>query len=110
MPRGLLESTVRLSVSGTPQSRRFVISGAVQGVGYRFFAQGAAARASVSGYVRNLADGRVEIYAMGTAEQLSMLRRELETGPRFAAVSEVREENAAADPRYATDFVIERDF
>ena len=42
-------------------ARRVFISGEVQGVGYRFFAQRAAARHQVVGYVKNLDDGRVEV-------------------------------------------------
>jgi acylphosphatase len=41
-------------------ARKFIISGLVQGVGFRFFTQRAAARHQVHGYVRNLTDGRVE--------------------------------------------------
>ncbi|MCA1818293.1 MAG: acylphosphatase, partial [Acidobacteria bacterium] len=46
-------------------ARKFLISGRVQRVGFRFFAQRAAARHQVAGYVRNLADGRVEVLAEG---------------------------------------------
>lgn len=90
-------------------ARRYLISGRVQGVGYRLFAVGAAARAGVNGYVRNLCDGRVEVHAAGTPEALAALRRELAAGPRFAAVDEVREEPAPLAARYAADFSIERD-
>ena len=49
-------------------ARKFIISGFVQGVGYRFFAQRAAARHQVWGYVKNLEDGNVESYAEGDAK------------------------------------------
>ena len=49
-------------------ARHYLISGDVQGVGYRFFAQRVAARHQVVGYVRNLSDGRVEVLAEGTPE------------------------------------------
>jgi len=67
----------------------------VQGVGYRYFAQRAAAQLGVVGYVRNLDDGRVEVYAVGTSEQLSELAGLLWTGPRFAGVRGVEEQEAA---------------
>lgn len=46
-----------------PIARRFLISGIVQGVGYRYFALRAAKRHGIVGYVRNLHDGRVEVVA-----------------------------------------------
>jgi acylphosphatase len=81
----------------------------VQGVGFRFYAQRTAEKLRLSGYVRNLRDGRVEVYALGTAEQLASMRAALERGPRFSSVAEVREEPAQADPDYKNDFVITYD-
>jgi len=78
----------------------------VQGVGYRFFAQHAAENLSVSGFVRNLADGRVEVFAMGTPEQLADLRALLEQGPRLSTVSGVREEPSSSDSQYEAGFII----
>ena len=49
-------------------ARRYFISGIVQGVGFRYFAQDEAERLHLSGYVRNLRDGRVEVYAIGSPE------------------------------------------
>ena len=72
-------------------ARRFVISGDVQGVGYRFFAQRAAARHQVVGYVRNLDDGRVEALAEGPAQSVESFKHELATGPRFSSVNHVEE-------------------
>jgi acylphosphatase len=51
----------------------------------------------------------VEILASGPPEQLAELRAQLERGPRFASVREVREEEAAPDERFARDFVITHD-
>ena len=90
-------------------ARRFLVSGLVQGVGYRIFAVGAAARIGVTGYVRNLGDGRVEVFAMGSAEHLELLRDELRAGPRFASVADVIEEPAVRDERFAHDFQIAPD-
>jgi acylphosphatase len=81
----------------------------VQGVGYRFFARSAAQRLGVSGYAKNLSDGRVEVYAIGSPAALTALRAELVRGPRFGSVSNVEDEERAVDSRYAGRFTIERD-
>lgn len=81
----------------------------VQGVGFRYFAQRAAQRRRLAGYVKNLRDGRVEVYAIGPAEALAELRGELERGPRGAVVSGLTEEEAALEPEFADGFSIERD-
>jgi acylphosphatase len=78
----------------------------VQGVGFRYFAQDAAEKLRVSGFVRNLRDGRVEAYVMATPKQHAEFRAMLERGPRFSSVSEVREEPATPDPQYEDGFVI----
>lgn len=90
-------------------AKLFYVSGAVQGVGYRFFTQRVSQRIGVAGYVKNLRDGRVEVYAVGSASQLSALRRELERGPQGASVSEVVDEEAAVEEKYSDQFSIERD-
>ena len=94
----------------TLEAKRFLISGMVQGVGFRFFAQRVADRLGVAGYVKNLPDGRVEVYAVGQAGQLRALRMELERGPRSAEVLEVAEEEAEIIPRHASGFSIEHDW
>jgi acylphosphatase len=96
-------------VSDATQARRYFVSGSVQGVGFRFYAQRAAEKLHLSGYVRNLRDGRVEVYALGTAEQLAGMSAALERGPRFSSVSQVREEPAQVDPEHAKDFIITYD-
>ena len=55
-------------------ARRYFVSGTVQGVGYRYFAQRIARRLGVAGFVRNLNDGRVEVYAVGPANRLPELQ------------------------------------
>jgi acylphosphatase len=94
-------------VSEPKQAKRYFVSGFVQGVGFRFFTQHAASEhLHMSGYARNLPDGRVEVYAIGAAEQFAKLRAVLERGPWGARVSEVTEEPAAVDSNYANGFVI----
>jgi acylphosphatase len=106
-PRGLsLSATIYRFVSEPKQARRYFVSGIVQGVGFRYFAQRAAERFHVSGYTKNLPDGRVEVYAIGTAEQLAKLRSALERGPWGASVSEVKEEDAPINSNYANGFGI----
>ena len=90
-------------------AKLFYITGAVQGVGYRYFTQRVSARIGVTGYVKNLRDGRVEVYAIGSAPQLAELRRELERGPHGASVREVFDEDAAVEEKYANSFSIEHD-
>jgi acylphosphatase len=75
-------------------AKRYVIRGRVQGVGYRYFAQHAATELEVTGYTRNLDDGRVEVYAVGTPLQLSELAGRLWKGPRMADVRGVEESDA----------------
>ena len=74
-----------------PIARKFLVGGEVQGVGYRFFAQRAAARHQVTGYVKNLKDGRVEVVAEGPAQHVEAFKHELATGPRFSSVDQVEE-------------------
>lgn len=92
------------------EARRFVVSGLVQGVGYRFFANRAAARIGISGYVKNLRNGNVEVYAIGTREQLAVMKAELEQGPRAASVSAVDEQPAALSAEYQGRFAVEHDW
>jgi acylphosphatase len=72
-------------------ARRFLISGYVQGVGYRFFALRAAARHQVLGIVRNLEDGRVEVIAEGERDAMDEFKKDLATGPAMANISEIDE-------------------
>jgi acylphosphatase len=96
-------------VHDTKAAKRFFVSGMVQGVGYRYFAQRTAQRFGLAGYVKNLHDGRVEVYAIGDEGALKQLRDELERGPRAALVSSVDEEAAAIDPKFARGFSVEYD-
>jgi acylphosphatase len=68
---------------------RFLISGQVQGVGFRAFAFRKATGLGLRGYCRNLVDGRVEVVADGEEASLAGLERELAQGPRLARVSSV---------------------
>jgi len=85
--------------------RRWFLRGRVQGVGFRYFAQRAASELGVAGYVRNLDDGGVEVYASGSSEQLSRFAALLQRGPRGALVQSADEQ--AAEPLHYRSFVIE---
>lgn len=72
-------------------ARKFLISGLVQGVGFRFFAQRSAARHQVLGYVKNLEDGRVEAYVEGEPKAVEDFKQDLSTGPNYAKVADIEE-------------------
>jgi len=76
-------------------AKRWFVSGRVQGVGYRYFAQKAATDLGLTGYARNLDDGRVEVYAVGPVDKLSQLAGALYRGPRWSDVRGVEEQEAA---------------
>jgi len=73
-------------------ARRYVISGRVQGVGFRYFAEASAAREGIHGWVRNLPDGRVEASAEGDAEAIERFEARLHQGPSGARVDRVEVE------------------
>jgi len=77
------------------EARRFVVRGRVQGVGFRWFVEREALSLGVGGWVRNNADGSVEVLAVGTRDQLLSLRSRLRQGPRAARVDDVQESEAA---------------
>jgi len=68
---------------------RLLVSGRVQGVGFRYWAVGEARRLGLDGWVRNLADGDVEILAMGDREALGKLAEACRRGPVSARVTAV---------------------
>jgi acylphosphatase len=73
-----------------PLTRRVVVEGFVQGVGYRYFAQRMALRLGLSGWVRNRADGTVELLVSGPPDAIESMLAELRRGPSGARVRSVR--------------------
>ena len=69
--------------------KRFRIYGHVQGVGFRYFTWQYALKIGVTGCVRNLADGSVEVIAAGSESQIDALDAWLQHGPRTAIVDNV---------------------
>jgi|SRR6516162_2232120 len=76
------------------EARSFLVRGRVQGVGFRWFVEREAHILGIAGWVRNNADGAVEVLAQGTVDQLSALRGRLQQGPRAARVDQVQETEA----------------
>ena len=88
-------------------ARRFVVSGLVQGVGYRYYALRRAQERGIRGYVRNLYDGRVEVHAEGDEDAIEALKHDLEVGPGAAKVGGVEDATLSDTGRF-TDFSILR--
>jgi len=99
-------SQLSMSEARKKTAKKFVISGRVQGVGYRFFAERWADQLGIAGYVKNLWDGTVEVYAIGDAVALEEFKLRLTEGPRSARVTGVSESDEAVDRRYIR-FMIE---
>jgi acylphosphatase len=70
-------------------ARHFLVSGRVQGVGFRYFTQAAANREGLHGWVRNLPDGSVEVEAEGDADAVDRFEHALRHGPRGARVAAI---------------------
>jgi acylphosphatase len=85
----------------------FRISGVVQGVGFRFWTQRVGAELGLSGAVRNLRDGAVEVHVSGPADAIAKLERRLARGPSGARVERV-ERIASSLPIPPSGFSIER--
>ena len=86
------------------RASHFIVSGHVQGVGFRAFVADAARAEGLTGWVRNLPDGRVEVQAEGDAEAVGRLERRLRQGPPLSRVEDVISDDVA--PGGATTFRI----
>lgn len=76
-------------------ARRYVITGRVQGVGFRWFTHDAAAREGLHGWVRNLADGSVEVVVEGDEASVDRLEAAVRRGPGSARVERLDVEDIA---------------
>jgi len=90
-------------------ARKYLISGRVQGVGFRFFTERWAHQLGLAGYVKNLWDGRVEAYAIGDATALEEFKAQLAEGPRSGRVDNIQESEEQVNNRYKR-FVVESDW
>ena len=82
-------------------ARRYVISGRVQGVGFRFFTKAAGRREGLEGWVRNLSDGRVEVVCEGDADAIERFERVVRQGPPGARVDGVESRSTSLKARKA---------
>jgi acylphosphatase len=78
------------------ETKRYLVRGRVQGVGFRWFVEREAHMLGVAGWVRNNHDGSVEVLAQGTRDQLSGLHSRLREGPRAARVDAVEVSDATS--------------
>jgi acylphosphatase len=75
---------------------RYYVNGRVQGVGYRYFVLREAESLGITGFARNLPDGRVEVVAEGPEEALARFEARLREGPAFATITHVERADAPA--------------
>ena len=85
-----------------------LITGRVQGVGFRWFVKRTAVRLDLAGWVRNRPDGSVEVAAEGASEAMIALRRALAEGPDGAHVTEIAEVRAESLDTLTRPFAITR--
>ena len=83
-----------------------MVEGEVQGVGFRYFAVRRALRIGVSGWVRNLPDGRVEALAEGSLAALAEFEAALRRGPDMAAVTNLQVDEISDETELLTSFII----
>ncbi|MDQ2699157.1 MAG: acylphosphatase [Actinomycetota bacterium] len=93
-------------MAGDVIRRRIVVRGTVQGVGFRYYANAEAARLGVAGFVRNLADGSVEVEVEGGREPVARFIEWARTGPVSASVDSavVTECEPAGTPVFTVAF------
>jgi acylphosphatase len=75
-------------------ARKWIVTGRVQGVGFRNYIQKHALKLTLTGYAKNLADGGVEIHAVGSSDKLNSLSGYVRRGPMLADVRTVDEQQA----------------
>lgn len=81
-----------------PLGYRWLLSGRVQGVGFRHFTLSHAQRLGVGGWVKNLPDGRVEIRVVGSPSGVAKLKDRVWEGPSAGRVDDLQEEVIEPDP------------
>ena len=74
-------------------TKNMIVSGRVQGVGFRFFTESIANKYGLKGYVRNTRDNRVEILCQGEKEDIDLFVSEVSRGPAFAVITDIKIEN-----------------
>ncbi len=79
---------------------QILLSGRVQGVGFRYFAEARASRYNIKGYVRNIYDDKVEIFCQGETGNLDKFILEVKKGPSFSHITHVDMEEIKDSPIY----------
>lgn len=79
------------------EARYLIVSGKVQGVGFRYLTQMTAIECDIMGWVKNEANGSVSIHAEGTKENIEVFCEKLKKGNHFARVQAIREQETAVE-------------
>jgi len=82
------------------ETYNLLLSGRVQGVGFRYFAENRAERYNIKGYVRNTYNNKVEIICQGESDNLDKFILDIKSGPSFAHVEQVDIEEIIDAPVY----------
>jgi acylphosphatase len=77
-----------------------LLSGRVQGVGFRYFVEAIAGKYGVNGYVKNTFDRKVEVVCQGEEEDLRQFIDEVKKGPSFSVVTDVKIEEIKGSKKY----------
>jgi acylphosphatase len=87
-------------------ARRWLVSGRVQGVGFRWFALRRGQELGLAGWVRNLPDGRVEVVASGPDDALASMEASLARGPRLSRVDRVEKFDVQHEINDINSFIV----
>lgn len=79
---------------------KILVSGRVQGVGFRYFSQSRASKYNIKGFIRNIYDNKVEIVCQGEEEELEQFINEVRKGPAFSVVSDIEKEEIKKPQKY----------
>lgn len=91
---------------GNTKSLHIVVSGRVQGVGFRWFTRKKANKLGIVGSVENLITGEVEVYATGKEEKIEQFIAELWKGPSFGLVTDIKTEELSKIKNYDDFFIL----
>jgi acylphosphatase len=87
-------------VSENIKTYKILVSGRVQGVGFRYFSQSRASKYNIKGFIRNIYDNKVEIVCQGEEEELEQFINEVRKGPAFSVVSDIEKEEIKKPQKY----------
>ncbi len=81
---------------------KVLLSGRVQGVGFRYFAESLASKYGINGYVENIYNRKVEVVGQGEDEELRQFFEEVKKGPAFSVITETKVEELDGSKKYNT--------